>query len=236
MKRVVALFIMLACCCATYSQIPNEQSGPIKLWTSSFSAIDVDANIILTLTSIPDDQAPYIVYDTKGNPPANLSMEVDRHGVLHIVERRSSKNMVLTEIEIYFNDISDITLSKANTTVKHGIKTKMLDINLDDGARLKAELNVVDLVITLQRDSFAELSGISQYHTATISHSQYNASDLWSLSTRVFSRRGSNAQVDADTRLEAHTASGGVVSYLSDPEVLRTYKSVFGGSISPIVK
>ena len=117
MKRVVALFIMLACCCATYSQTPNEQSGPIKLWTSSFSAIDVDANIILTLTSIPDDQAPYIVYDTKGNPPANLSMEVDRHGVLHIVERRSSKNMVLTEIEIYFNVISDITLSKANTTV-----------------------------------------------------------------------------------------------------------------------
>jgi hypothetical protein len=112
----------------------------------------------------------------------------------------------------------------------------MLDINLDDGARLKAELNVVDLVITLEGDSFAELSGISQYHTATISHSQYNASDLWSLSTRVFSRRGSNAQVDADTRLEAHTASGGVVSYLSDPEVLRTYKSVFGGSISPIVK
>ena len=54
--------------CSTLQLVAQEptttemvESRPIKEFLSSFSAIDVDAPIILTLTKIDSDEAPYII-------------------------------------------------------------------------------------------------------------------------------------------------------------------------------
>ena len=45
---------------------PIPESRPVKEFLSSFTAIDVDAPIKLTLIKIGEDEAPYIISDTKG--------------------------------------------------------------------------------------------------------------------------------------------------------------------------
>ena len=84
MKRYFIIALSLIC---SFTAIAQNYDGPVKQWTSSFTEVDVDAPIKLTLTAIPADQAPYIVYDTKGVLTSKFAAEVDRDGVLKIRER-----------------------------------------------------------------------------------------------------------------------------------------------------
>ena len=83
MKRILLLFAIILCAghvSAQQSSATIEQniSNPVKQWTSSFTTIDVDAPIKLTLTQLSGDQAPYIIYDTKGNETSKFTAEVER--------------------------------------------------------------------------------------------------------------------------------------------------------------
>ena len=83
MKYISIILAMMLCVAGLSAQQPTEPvSNPIKLWTSSFTSIDVDAPIKLKLIAIPIDQAPYIIYDTKGNETSKFTAEVEKGQVL----------------------------------------------------------------------------------------------------------------------------------------------------------
>ena len=229
MKRYLSLVFAIMCSCMAYAQEPVVvNSVPVKQWTSSFTSLDVDAPIKLTLTPVGSDQAPYIIYDTKGVETSKFTVEVDREGVLKIRERYDPKRVGVTEVKLYYNTLDDIKLSRADAYIEGVLKAKMMDIVISNGAQLAAAVDVKDLKIRISGDSRVEISGSTLYHDADVATAKYNAANLESVSTIVRAEHNAEVKVDASERLEAKSSTGGKIYYKSQPELLRTEKSLFG--------
>ena len=209
-------------------------SSPVKQWTSTFTEIDVDAPIKLRLVQIAADQAPYIVYDTKGNEASKFTAEVEKGRVLKIRERYDPKRVSVTEVEVYFNNLTDITISRAKTVIEGTLDNLMVDIVVSNDATLLATLDVKDLKISISGNSCVELMGEALYHTADVASAQYNAAGLATMSTIVEAHHNSEVRVDAEQRLEAKSTTGGKIFYKSLPELVRTEKTLFGVDIAPL--
>ncbi|MBO7262192.1 MAG: DUF2807 domain-containing protein [Alistipes sp.] len=235
MKRYLSLFVAVICSSLAYAQEPvTSNSEPVKQWTSSFNALDVDASIKLTLTPMGEDQAPYIIYDTKGVESSKFTMEVDRDGVLKIRERYDPKRVGVTEVKLYCNSLIDIRLSRADTHVDGVLTGKIMDIDVSNGAQLVAEVDVKDIKIRISGDSRVEISGSTLYHDADVATAKYNALELESVSTIVRAEHNAEVKVDAIGRLEAKSSTGGKIFYKSEPELLRTEKSLFGVDVQQL--
>ena len=209
-------------------------SNPIKQWTSSFTALDVDAPIKLTLTQISSDQAPYIIYDTKGNITSKFTAEVDKGQVLKIRERQDLKRTSITEVHVFYNTLEDIKISRANTVIEGEVSCDMLDIEISNSAKFVAQLNVKDVVVIISGDCGVELTGEALYHHAEITSAQYNAVGLKTMSTIIEAHHNAEARVYATQRLEAKSTTGGKIMYKPTPELLRTEKSLFGVDATPL--
>lgn len=235
MKRYLSLFVAVICSSIAYAQQPvTSNSEPVKQWTSSFNALDVDASIKLTLTPVGQDEAPYIIYDTKGVESSKFTVEVDREGVLKIRERYDPKRVGVTEVKLYYNSLIDIRLSRADTHVDGVLTGKIMDIDVSNGAQLVAEVDVKDIKIRISGDSRVEISGSTIYHDADVATAKYNAVELESVSTIVRAEHNAEVKVDAIGRLEAKSSTGGKIFYKSEPELLRTEKSLFGVDVQQL--
>ena len=235
MKYISIILAMMLCVAGLSAQQPTESvSNPIKQWTSSFTSIDVDAPIKLKLIAIPIDQAPYIIYDTKGNETSKFTAEVEKGRVLKIRERYDPKRVGVTEVEVYFNTLSDIELTRAETIVDGVLKEKILDIIVSNDATLLATLDVLDLKISISGNSCVELNGEALYHTADVATAMYNAAGLATMSTIVEAHHNSEVRIDAEQRLEAKSTTGGKIYYKSNPEILRIEKTLFGVDVTPL--
>lgn len=237
MKRVLLTISLLLSVVIVSAQegatttVTTPASNPIKQWTAGYTVIDVDAPIRLKLIKIEDDAAPYIVYDTKGCYTSKFEAEVEK-GVLKVRERTDLKRESITEVEVYFNTVSEIIISKANVTVENTLTSPLLDITLSNGTTFSADIDVLDLMISVTGKSYVTLTGKALYQSADISTAEYNASTLETMSTMVSSSHNATTKVDATQRLQAKTATGGKVYYKSLPEILRREIPVFGGEIS----
>lgn len=235
MKRYLSLLVAVICSSLAYAQEPvTSNSEPVKQWTSSFTSLDVDASIKLTLTPMGEDQAPYIIYDTKGVESSKFTVEVDREGVLKIRERYDPKRVGVTEVKLYCNSLIDIRLSRADTHVDGVLTGKIMDIDVSNGAQLVAEVDVKDIKIRISGDSRVEISGSTLYHDADVATAKYNALELESVSTIVRAEHNAEVKVDAIGRLEAKSSTGGKIFYKSEPELLRTEKSLFGVDVQQL--
>lgn len=211
---------------------PIADSRPIKEFLSSFTAIDVDAPIILTLTRISNNEAPYIIYDTKGVYTSKFTAEVDRKsGTLKISERNDPKRESVTEVKVFFSELTDINIAKADVTIKGTLESQLLDIYISNDANLVADIDVLDLMIFASGKSRIILTGSTHYQTANISTAEYDASRLETISTITEASHNAIVKVDAVERLEAKTSTGGKIFYRSQPVILRSEVTLFGGEI-----
>lgn len=231
MKRYFIIALSLIC---SFTAIAQNYDGPVKQWTSSFTEVDVDAPIKLTLTAIPADQAPYIVYDTKGVLTSKFTAEVDRDGVLKIRERYDAKRVGVTEVEVYYNKLDNIKISRADAVFVGTLKSTLVDIVLSNNAQLVADIDVKDIKIRISGDCRVEITGQTLYHDADVATAKYNAAGLKSVSTIVKAEHNAEVKVDAHQRLEAKSTTGGKILYLSNPEILRVEKSLFGVDIEQL--
>ena len=233
------LLLGILAICSTLQLVAQEptttemvESRPIKEFLSSFSAIDVDAPIILTLTKIDSDEAPYIIYDTKGIYTSKFTAEVDnRTNTLKISERNDPKRLSITEVQVFFSELTDINISKANVTVDGVLTSQLLDIIVSNDANFVAEVEVLDLMVFASGKSRIKLSGTTHYQSAEISTAEYDASNLETIATRSEASHNAIVKVDAVERLEVKTATGGKIYYHTQPVILRSEMTLFGGEI-----
>lgn len=234
MKRF--LLSIFAICCATNlmaqeSTIPNL--GPIKENLSSFNSIDVNAPIKLTLIKIDKSEAPYIIYDTKGCYTSKFEFEVQKkgNGVLKIDERSDSKRESVTEVEVYFNELTDISISKADATVNGTLNAQLLDLYISNDSHFVADVDTLDIKIYASGKCCIILTGEARYQTADISTADYNAAKLNTVSTVATSSHNATVKVNATERLEAKSSTGGKILYCTEPVILRSEITLFGGEI-----
>jgi hypothetical protein len=229
MKNLIIAILSLLLTSGLYAQ----ESSPKKEYLAPFTAIDVDAHIKLRLIKIQEYEAPYIVYDTKGSTVSKFSFDVDdKNRTLKISERHDPQRKTITEVDVYFSHLTDLSISKADTKIEGVLTAQLLDIYVSHGAHLTAEVDTLDVMVYATGKSRIELSGDTRYHTAEISTAHYNAQDLSSVSTIVESSHNAVARVCADERLEMKTSTGGKIYYLSQPNILRTRVTTFGGEIT----
>ena len=237
MKRFLLIAIFAIICTLTLSAqeptpAPMPESRPVKEFLPDFTAIKVDAPIKLTLKKIAVGEAPYIIYNTKGVYTSKFVAEVDRKSrTLKINERSDPKRESITEVEVYFTELSDISISKADAYVDGVLTSQLIDIYISNDANFVAEINSLDLMVYASGQSRIQLKGCTHYQTAEISTAEYDARGLETISTRVESSHNATVKVDAVERLEAKTTTGGKVYYLSHPVILRSEITLFGGEI-----
>ena len=147
MKRYLFLLLALICYHTTNAQEPlAEYTGPVKQWTSSFKSLDVDAPVKLTIVALPADQAPYIIYDTKGVVTSKFTVEVDRNGVLKIRERYDPKRVGMTEVKVFYNTLDNVKLSRADAVFEGTLKASIIDVIVSNEAKLMADIDIVRMV------------------------------------------------------------------------------------------
>ena len=208
------------------------ESRPIKEFLSTFTAIKVDAPIELTLIKLSGDESPYIVFDTKGVYTSKFTAEVDsRAKTLKISERNDPKRESVTEVKVYFRELTDINISRANTKVEGVLSSQLMDIYISNDANFAAEVDVLDLVMFASGKSRVVVTGNTHYQTADISTAEYDGSALSSISTVVEASHNATVKVNAVERLQAKTSTGGKILYYSQPVILRSEVTMFGGEI-----
>ena len=234
MKRF--LLSIFAICCATNlmaqeSTIPNL--GPIKENLSSFNSINVNAPIKLTLIKIDKSEAPYIIYDTKGCYTSKFEFEVQKKGdgILKIDERSDSKRESVTEVEVYFNELTDISISKADVTVIGTLDTQLIDLYISNDSHFVADVDTLDIKVYASGKCCIILTGKARYQTVDISTADYNAAKLNTVSTVASSSHNATVKVNALERLEAKSSTGGKILYCIEPIILRSEITLFGSEI-----
>ena len=223
MKRFITILLSLFIITTLSAQERKE--------LSSFTAIDVDAPIKLKLVKINESDTPYIIYDTKGAKNTRFSFEL-KSGTLKIRERHDPQRQSITEVTIGFNVLTDITIDKADTKVEGVLTSRLLDIYISHNAHFIAEVDVLDIMVYASGKGSVEISGKTEYHTAEVSSAHYNAQNLQSISTIVESSHNAVARVCAEDRLEMQTSTGGKIYYHSQPVILRSRITTFGGEIT----
>lgn len=208
------------------------ESRPIKEFLSTFTAIKVDAPIELTLIKLSGDESPYIVFDTKGVYTSKFTAEVDsKTKTLEISERNDPKRESVTEVKVYFRELTDINISRANTKVEGVLSSQLMDIYISNDANFVAEVDVLDLVMFASGKSRVVVTGNTHYQTADISTAEYDGSSLSSISTVIEASHNATVKVNAVERLQAKTSTGGKILYYSQPVILRSEVTMFGGEI-----
>lgn len=198
-----------------------------------FTTVEIDAPIRLKLIKIAENEIPYILYDTKGATLSRFSFEVNnKTRTLKITERYDPQRKTTTEVEVYFNTITDLSIARADVTIEGTLKSQLLDIYVSHSAHLVAEIDVLDVMVYASGKSRIELKGEAQYHTADISTALYDAHNLRATSTIVESSHNAVARVDAEDRLQMKTSTGGKIYYRSQPVILRSNITTFGGEIT----
>ena len=234
MKRIILLLFIMLGVAELYAQEGTQTvtGTQIKQWTGEFTSIDVDAPIKLKLIKCDEGQGPHIIYDTKGVYTSKFTAEVNKDKQLKIRERVDPKRESITEVEVYYHDLSDITIAKADVSVADIVDTELLDITLSNDTHFMAEIDVLDLIINITGKSRVTITGSALYQTADVSTAEYDASNLRTMSTVVSSSHSASVKVDAYQRLEAKTSTSGYIKYRSLPEILRIYTPMFGGEVS----
>lgn len=234
MKRLLLSIFAILCTFNIWAQeVPTTNLGPVKEVLSSFKAIDVNAPIKLKLTKIDKTETPYIIYDTKGAYTSKFAFEVQNKdgGILKIEERSDPKRESITEVEVYFNELTDISISKADTTVDGVLNSQLLDLNISNDSHFTAEVDTLDICVYASGKCCIVLTGEARYQTIDISTADYNAAKLTTVSTVASASHNATIKVKASERLEAKTSTGGKVLYAVEPVILRSAITLFGGEI-----
>ena len=205
--------------------------GPITEQLSNFNSIEVNAPIKLKLTKVDKSTTPSITYDTKGFYTSKFTHEVSDKGVLKIEERSDSKRESITEVEVLFNELSDISISKADVTVVGTLDSMLLDLYISNDSHFTAEVNTLDICVNASGKCCIILSGEARYQTVDISTAEYDAARLSTTATVATSSHNAIVRVNASERLEAKTSTGGKILYRTDPVILRSAITLFGGDI-----
>ena len=265
MKRIV-LLLLAAVVCATSTlqaqqiqqpQQASQQPTPVKqdrpagnaesrlasiirtpqsMWLGSFNKINISGAMKVSLVKVPDNEGPKILFDTKGSTTTKFKAEVDKKGVLNVIETVDTKRTSVTEVTICYSNIESLRVATAKVTMEHPYNANMFDLFVSGGATVCAKIDVKDLMMEVTGRSCVILEGAARYLNVKIATAQFDASALQSLSAEVDASHGAEVKVCASERLEVSTSTSAKVSYKGTPTILRLQSSLFGGEIVAIDK
>ena len=206
-------------------------SGEKMEWLPSFTGVSVDGLFKINFVKVPTDQAPKIVFNTKGIYDTQFKAEVNKDKILVISERIGYRTKSETEVTIYYNTLEKIYVAGADASFKSPIDYPMAECRFSDGATVRAELDVKDLQMEITGKSTVVLTGTTRYWNLNVSTSQLDASQVGCMSLRLNASNKADVTIKAPERLEASVSTKGMIHCIGRPELLHTSNSLIGGEI-----
>jgi hypothetical protein len=211
-------------------------STPRSEWIGMFDKINIVGHMQVTLIRMADGDEPRIYFDTKGSTTTKFKAEIDKKGVLNIIETVDDKRTTTTEVKVYFKDISSLSVAGANVAIEGTFERQMFDVSVSGGATLQANVDILDMSMIVTGCSSVVIKGASRYLGLEVSTAKIDASALQTMSTIVDASHGAEVSLFVTERLEATTSTSAKVSYKGDPMLVRSHSALFGGAITPINK
>lgn len=232
MKKLCMMLLTMSLFGTMQAQTADAE-GPQREWLTSFTAVEVAAPIDIRFVRVPDDQAPKILFDTKGSYTTRFRFEV-RDRVLTITERSDSRRPERTEATVYYNSLERIAIADAHATFDSTLMATTLDLTVGGMARVEARLDVKDLKLELTGKSHASLSGAARYLTLYVSSGSLDAGALEVMSAEANVIGTGSASLWVTDRFEGKTSTGGKIAYRGNPTVIRGGEKFMGGDITRI--
>lgn len=233
-KCLLAASISLLSICVHAQGVDTEADSNKRIWTQEFKSVDINAPIKVILKHISDNDAPCVIYDTNGCESAIFTAEVDKKGVLRLREQGGRKPTVITEVEVRYHNLEDIRIARADVLFADTLSTAIADIEITDGAHIRATIDMTDLKLRISNKCVVELSGDIRYLTTEVSSSTLDATALACMSCRIAASHKSEVDIDISERLEAEVSYGAKIRYFGTPSIIRRNISIFGGEITGI--
>lgn len=232
MKKMF-LTLLTLCLLGVMQAQTTATDGPQREWLTSFTAVEVAAPIDVRFIRVPDDQAPKIIYDTKGAYTTRFRFEV-RDRVLTITERSDARRAERTEVSVYYNSLERIAIADARATFDSTLVATTLDLTVGGLARVEANLDVKDLKLELTGKSHTSLSGEARYVSLYLSSGTLEAGQLEAMSAEANVIGSGSASLWVTDRFEGSTSTGGKIAYRGNPTVIRGGEKFMGGDITRI--
>lgn len=232
MKKMF-LTLLTLCLLGVMQAQTTTTDGPQREWLTSFTAVEVAAPIDVRFIRVPDDQAPKIIYDTKGAYTTRFRFEV-RDRVLTITERSDARRAERTEVSVYYNSLERIAIADARATFDSTLVATTLDLTVGGLARVEASLDVKDLKLELTGKSHTSLSGEARYVSLYLSSGTLEAGQLEVMSAEANVIGSGSASLWVTDRFEGSTSTGGKIAYRGNPTVIRGGEKFMGGDITRI--
>ncbi len=227
MKKLIFALLMTAMALTVSAQ--EERSE----WLTSFDDVVVEGVMDIRFVRIAEDEAPKVVYDTKGNYTTKFSATV-KDRILTVRERTDARRPEPTVVTVYYNAINSITVTDALVTFKDVLSQKTFDLTLTGQADMTAEMDVKDIDAAMTGRSKLTLTGAATYLTLNIATGKFDGVGLECAAARVVAQSGAEAKVWAVDRLEGSTSTNGVIRYKAAPDLLRISRKFMAGDVKPL--
>ncbi|MDE6140526.1 MAG: DUF2807 domain-containing protein [Alistipes sp.] len=230
-KYLLTAIVSVLSICTHAQSIDREGNDSKRIWTTEFNSVDINAPIKVIFKRVAADIAPYVIYTANDSTSSVFTAEVDKRGVLKIREKNSGKRASITEVEVYYHDLEDIRISRADVLFSDTLDHPIADIEITDGAHVRAAIDMTDIKLAISNKCAVELSGYARYIAAEVSSSVLNAPALNCMSCRIEASHSSDIDISVDERLEAEVSYGAKIRYSGAPAIVRRNVSIFSGEI-----
>lgn len=247
MKRWMICLALLAGCASAAAQNPTTEAGGAAAaqlapeiaaasgermeWLPSFGGISIEGLFRVRLVRVAADQAPRIVYDTKGVYDSGFKYKVDKNKMLTVSERIGNREKSATDVTVYYHTLDEIRIRGAEVSFDEPVEGALVRCVVSGGALLRTAFDVKDLSLELTGRSVAVLSGAVRYGDLSVSTGRLDASAATFMSLRIEVSNKAEATVAAPERLEASFATKGRLVCVGRPELLHLSNALIGGEI-----
>lgn len=222
----VLLFVVMG----VSAQNSGESRGSVKMdWSQPFTAVRVQGPVRLVMSPVAEDQPMNLSHSAMENSSSRLKFTVDKQGVLHVVERGLRGSADTTEMHLCYRTLERLTVEGANVRFDRPLEQQMFDLEVSGGAVVDLPIETMDAVVKVTGKCSVKLSGNCRYLDLKVSTALIDATKLKSASIYVDATHHARVSLGSTERLSAQ-ASQAQVTYLTEPEILRTTTS-FGGKV-----
>ncbi len=228
-KFVAMTTLMLLIATVVSAQVNNIlPTAPLK----EFDALQIDAQMKVTLVQVSSSEPQRIVYDMGDNDYEKFKFTHKTNGVLSVTLNSNTKAMIPATATIYYHNIKSLTIRSAEVLVED-YKSSISDIKVDYKGSLTGDVTCDDLLLSVYADSWVEITGSVRYITVDASsRAKVELRALDVTSADVTTASGAVVAIKADDRLATKVGSNSEVKYWGDPTILRNQKMMMGGTLS----
>ena len=138
-----------------------------------------------------------------------------------------------TSVKVFYDEICDLQASQGSTiSADADLECSSLSLTSNEGSKINLMISTGDLVAKLNSGGMISVSGKAETQDIIVnSGGKFSGKDVDSLTAKVTSNAGGNAQVYAEENITATTRAGGVIDVYGNPTE-REVKNIIGGKIN----